>query len=380
MALKERESLQNQLKTVRIRLGLSQQELAETAGIARQTIGGIESQLYSPSAVVALRLAKALGCRVEEIFWIDGDEEAVEAKPAQGMPEAISARVAIARVGSQWVAHSLHGDGAFRSEMTPADGTGIWNCRQETMTVSLLDDPESLAKSVVIAGCTPALSLWARSAERWLPGLRVHWMHANSTVALKMLARGEVHCAGAHLCDPETGEFNAPFVRRELPGKTVALVHLGYWEEGLIVREGNPKGLKSVADLIRAGVRMINREQGSGTRLMLDSQLKKAGIDGARISGYDLEAISHQEAAAHVAHGSADIAIGTAAIAQTYALDFIPIQTVRYDLALMEESLHHVSISRLLDTLQHRWIRSQLSLLVGFDTGLTGEVTMVEAA
>lgn len=375
--MKEGSGLCNQLKAIRTRLGLSQQELATAAGIARQTIGGIEAELYSPSAAVALRLAKALGCRVEEIFWLEDESVTVEALPALETPTDVPMRMAMAQVGGRWVAHPLHGEMAFRSEMVPADGLGTWQAGSATLPVRLLDDPETLARTIVLAGCTPTLSLWARSAERWHPGLRVHWTHANSIAALGSLARGEVHAAGLHLCDPATGEFNAPFVRRVLPGRAVALVNLGLWEEGLVVGPGNPKRLQRASDLAQPGVRLINREEGAGSRLLLDTLLAVEGVPTEALTGYGQTAATHQEIAVAVASGQADVGVSTAAVAAIYGLGFVPLRQVRYDLAFLEETLQHEPVRQLLGTLQHRWVRSQLSVLGGYDTTWTGEVRSV---
>src|SRR5579862_8608180 len=123
MIQKQDGGISNSLKATRSRLGISQQQLAASAGVARQTIGGIEGGLYAPSAAVALRIARALGCRVEELFWLEDDLPVVEAVAAGSAPEGIALRLALARVDGRWVAHALHGDGAFRQELAPADGT-----------------------------------------------------------------------------------------------------------------------------------------------------------------------------------------------------------------------------------------------------------------
>jgi putative molybdopterin biosynthesis protein len=370
-------SLNNNLKAVRNRLGLSQQHLAEAAGVTRQTIGGIEAGQYAPSATVALKLARALGCRVEDLFWLDNDLPTVEADLAEGGKHDGDLRVSLARVGGRWVAHALSGDAAFRTEMVPADGIGAPSSGNETMPVRLLDEPEALGRTVVVAGCTPALSLWARSAERWQPGLRLHWVHANSMAALGSLARGEVHAAGVHLLDPESGEFNTPYVRQVLPGVRVALVNLGVWEEGLVVAAGNPRGLSGAVDLGRPGVRIVNRDEGAGARLLLDAQLAEAGILPANVEGYDQVVTSHEEVARKVADGRADAGVTTAAMAAVYGLGFVPLREVRYDLAIIAEYLEEEPVKQLLDTLHHRWVRSQLRLLGGYDTSSTGDVHLI---
>lgn len=359
--------LQNNLKQIRTRQGMSQQELAQLAGVSRQAISGVESDLYAPSAAVALRVARALGCRVEDLFWLEEDIPEIEAVPAEGTPAGADQRVLLGKVGGRWVAHPLMGEGAFRQEVIPADGAGSLLRGRPTMQVKLLDDPESLAQTVILAGCSPALSLWAQAAERWHPGLRVHWVFANSMAGLGRLSRGEVHAAGVHLYDPETGEYNVPFVKQALPGRPVALVNLGVWEEGLLVRHGNPLGLKSGADLLEPQVRIINREPGAGARQLLERFIQ-GGVPG------DLMATSHTEVARAVAEGRADVGVSTASMAAAYGLGFVPLQRVRYDMAIPREYMEEPPVRHLLSTLSHRRVRSQLEALGGYDTSQTGDV------
>jgi molybdate-binding protein/DNA-binding XRE family transcriptional regulator len=364
---------QNQLRSVRTRLALSQQELAEAAGVTRQTIGGIEGGLYSPSVAVALRLARALGCRVEELFWLDDDLPALDAHPSGDFAPAGGERVALARVGGQWIAHPLSGTAAFRSEMIPADGI-VEPEHDAGLRVRLLDEPDSLERTVALAGCTPALSLWARAAERWNPGLRVHWSFANSTRALEQLARGEVHAAGLHLYDVATGEYNTPFVRRALAGRDVLLFNLGTWEEGLILRPGREQRVRSVADLAAPDLRIINREEGAGARLVLEVALREAGLPPEAVAGFGDIAHGHLEVAQAVAAGRADAGVTTTCVARAFGLPFLPLKQVRYDLAVLQEYVSHPPVRQLFSTLEHRWVRSQLSVLGGYDITRTGEV------
>lgn len=375
--MKETGGLRNQLRAVRMRLNMSQQELAQAARVARQTIGGIEADLYAPSAAVALRIARALGCRVEELFWLDEQGPTVSASVSHSSGFCVGGRALLARIGDRWVAHSLDGDAAFRSELTPADAVVAGTSDDGSVEVRLLDEPERVARTIVIAGCTPALSLWARSVERWHPGFRVHWMYANSTDALTMLASGKVHAAGVHMCDPSRGWSNEHFVYQSLPDRAVTLVNLGIWEEGIITSPGNPRQIAGVTDLTRADVRIINREEGSGSRLMLDSALRDTGIDPGRIIGYDTVALTHAEVARRVAAGLADAGPGMQSIASIYGLDFTPIRKVRYDLAIPDEYLSDEPVRQLLTTLGHRWVRSQLEILCGYDTALTGQTVAV---
>lgn len=373
-----REDLANRLRSTRARLGISQQDLAAAAGVARQTIGGIEAGHYAPSAAVALKLARALGCHVEELFWLEGADAEIAAAPAEGTQIDGVTRVALARPGGRWIAHPLEGDQAFREEMIPADGIARASAGGE-WRVTLLDDAEMLARTVLLAGCTPALSLWARSAERWQPGMRIGWIFANSRDGLARLARGEVHAAGLHLCDPLSGECNAPYVRQALGERRAVLVCMGAWEEGLMVRHDNPKSIRSAGDLPQDGVTIVNREPGSGSRLLLETLLAEAGVPHDRVRGFDRIATSHVSVARRVASGDADAGPGVEAVARAYGLGFLPMRTVRYDLALLEAYLELDTVQQLLDTLGHRWVCSQLRALGGYDTSLTGERTLVAA-
>lgn len=379
--------LQNTLKELRTRLGRSQGDLAKAAGVSRQTIGGIEAGLYAPSALVALRLAKALGCRVEEVFWLQDDEETtLQAYPAQigAMSEASKSpklasgtRVSLGKVGERWIAHPLQGDAAFCTEMLPADGVvqvPSGASKSGMVEVNLLDAPDALNQTVFLAGCSPAFSLWLRSAARWQPGLRSQWLYANSTQSLDALARGEVHLAGMHLCDPKTGEANLSFVKSRFPKRSMTLVALGAWEEGMVVASGNPKNITRIDDLGNSDVRFVNREPGAGSRLLLDTELEHAGIKPLELNGYGREVKSHQSVAEAVVQGEADAGMTTGAMAFLYGLDFVPLRQVRFDLVLPDEFLDYPPVSQLLETLGHRQVRMQLRELGGYDTSQTGEI------
>jgi putative molybdopterin biosynthesis protein len=370
--MKQERPTRNQVRNLRARMSLSQQELADSAGVTRQTIGGIEAGQFSPSVTVALRLARALGCRVEDVFWHDEDLPELEAHPSTALDSAGGDRVALARVGHRWVAHPLSGPAAFRTEMVPADGLTEGRTGNR-IRVRALDDLDGLSQMVALAGCTPVMSLWARAAERWNPGLRVHWSFANSTSALQCLALGEVHAAGLHLCDPETGEYNTPYVRKALAGKDAVLFTLGAWDEGLAISP-TADGIRGVADLTAPGVTLINRERGAGARLVLDESLAAAGIPHNAIAGYERSVPGHLEVAQEIAAGRADAGVTTAAVARAFGLGFVPLREVRYDLAVLREHLDHPPVRRLFATLEHRWVRTQLNVLGGYDTSRTGEM------
>ncbi|MBD2771369.1 substrate-binding domain-containing protein [Iningainema tapete] len=372
--MKQDNNLRNNLKSIRTRLGMSQQDLANIAGVTRQTISGVESGQYAPSVAITLRLAKALGCQVEDLFWLDEDLPEIEAVLAKSVPSNQQVRFSLARVGGQWIAYPLIGKDAFRTEMIPADGEGNSQLGTGKVQVRLLDEMDKLHNTVVIAGCAPVISLWGRAAERWHPQLRVQFNFANSMAALHSLCRGEVHIAGMHLYDPQTGEHNTPFVRDVLSGRAAVLITLGMWEEGLLVQSGNPLGIKTLTDLVETGGTIVNRELGSGSRMVLEQTLEQEDIPFDSIKGFDRIVQSHQDVALAVVSGMADAGISTASVAATHGLEFIPLRSSRYDLVILKEYLEEPPVQQLLGTLGHRLVHSQLEILGGYDTSKIGEV------
>ncbi|QLE58879.1 substrate-binding domain-containing protein [Nostoc sp. TCL26-01] len=373
--MKQDSDLRNNLKSIRTRLGMSQQDLANIAGVTRQTISGVESGQYAPSVAITLRLAKALGCQVEDLFWLDKDLPEIEAILAKPVPSNQSLRLSLARVGGQWIAYPLLGKDAFRQDMIPADGESETQVGNSKVRVKLLDDNlEALHNTVVIAGCAPVISLWARATERWHPQLRVHFTFANSIAALHSLCRGEAHIAGMHLYDAKTGEYNVPFARDILAGREAVLITLGVWEEGLIVPSGNPKSFKTLGDLVAANATIVNREVGAGSRMLLEQQLQKEQIPLKAVQGFEHIVTSHQDVAQAVALGLVDAGISTASIAATFGLGFVPLHQSRYDLVILKEYLEEAPIQQLLSTLGHRMVHSQLEVLGGYDISKIGEV------
>ncbi|MEH2386188.1 MAG: substrate-binding domain-containing protein [Nostoc sp.] len=373
--MKQDSDLRNNLKSIRTRLGMSQQDLANIASVTRQTISGVESGQYAPSVAITLRLAKALGCQVEDLFWLERDLPEVEAVLAKPVPNGQQLRVSMARVGGQWIAYPLIGKDAFRQDMIPADGEGTSQKGTNKVRVRLLDDNlDTLHNTVVIAGCAPVISLWARATERWHPQLRVQYNFANSMAALHSLCRGEAHIAGMHLYDPETGEYNTPFVRDVLAGREAVLITLGVWEEGLLLKSGNPMGIRTVSDLVAGGATIVNREIGSGSRMLLEQTLKNEQIPFDAVQGFDNILKSHQDVAQAVVGGVADAGMSTASIATAFGLGFIPLHQSRYDLVILKEYLEEASVQQLLSTLGHRMVHSQFEILGGYDISKIGEV------
>ena len=184
------------------------------------------------------------------------------------------------------------------------------------------------------------------------------------------LRQGLCQISGSHLLD-ETGEYNTPFVRHLFPDRDVEVVTLAYRTQGLMLTKGNPKGIKQVADVAKPNIRFVNRNAGSGTRLWLDSELRKLKIPTEKINGYDKVVNTHSEAAALIETGKADAALGLQAAAHQHGLDFIPLFEERYDLVLPREQEN--TLMPVLDYIQTIAFRNAVNSLTGYDTAHSGE-------
>ncbi len=191
---------------------------------------------------------------------------------------------------------------------------------------------------------------------------------------LLALARREADVAGAHLLDHETGEYNIPFVKHLLPEEKIVLVNLAYRENGLMVARGNPKRIIGVRSLKRGGIRLINRQRGAGTRLLLYSSLRSAHIDPHALAGWERVASTHEAVAAAISTGIADAGPGLSATAKEWGLDFIPLGEERYDLVILQSTFDSGRVQPLLDALHSQAFRHKASALQGYNLSKSGHV------
>lgn len=367
------DQLESYVRGKRVAAGLSQSELAQRAGLTRQAVSAIEAGHYVPNTAVALRLAGVLDCPVEELFALPGDSRRVSAELLGALPESSPGRVQLARVGPRLLARPLAG---VSGTITTADGILRQHGDPSTSAtqIDLLVDPRVIENTAVVAGCDPSLALIGAHLTRRYPSYRLLWVQGGSLSALQALGRGEVHAAGSHLRDPKTGQENVPFARRELSGRSMTVVTLSRWQQGLIVAAGNPKGIREVADLLRPDVRIVNRELGSGGRTMLDDRLVRFGGNPDGIEGYRHELASHMAVAEAVAAGQADAGPGIEAAARAFGLDFVPLQVERYDLVIPLEQLESAPIQALLEVAATRACRDEVEALGGYDSSEVGTI------
>ncbi|MBI4523841.1 MAG: helix-turn-helix domain-containing protein, partial [Deltaproteobacteria bacterium] len=365
------EPVENRLREKRQLLGLSQKTLADLAGITRQSVGAIEANLYSPATVVALRLARALKCRVEDLFSVKAAPEFVEGELVGRLPAGISkSRVKVTRVGERLLIRPLSALGGFSVLTAGSDGFVLGPRRPgKRVNVQLLRERREVDGQIAIAGCDPAIALAAEYVRRNLRQDCALPCVMGSSAAVEALKRGEVHVAGVHLADSDTGEWNLPYLRRHLKDTSCLVVTFASWEEGLIVARGNPKGIHSMADLVRKDVKLVNREAGTGARHLLDRQMTLSGLSPDHIRGYADTVPSHVELAWMIKGGIADVGVGARVAASAFEVDFIPLQTERYDFVIPRVYYDtHPSLKAFLDTIVSGSFRTELEALGGYDT------------
>lgn len=239
--------------------------------------------------------------------------------------------------------------------------------------VELRRDLASIRRMVLLAGShDPLLDYLGSLLGRDFPGRSLAVAPLGSLGGLLALARGEAHLAGAHLIDEATGEYNLPYVAKHLT-EPVAVVTLVHRQQGFIVPRGNPKGVRDWTDLLRPDVRFINRQRGAGTRVLLDLELAKRGLDPSGITGYDREEYTHTGLAAAVLAGTADTGLGLYSAARALGLDFVPVAEERYDLVIPERELETERIAQLLKVVESADFRAAAAQLGGYDTRQTGQ-------
>jgi putative molybdopterin biosynthesis protein len=372
----------NHLKSLRSQKGFSQSELAGRAGITRQAVSSIESNLYLPTTAVALHLASVLACRVEDLFSLVATEDIIDGKLIGHLPQsdmkASPIRVKVSTVGSKTVVRPVTGLGEALSFTVSADGYVVEAHGQTsgaTVRVKLSRDRQAIEQAISVAGCDPAIFLAGEHMRRRKDQTSLVGWTMGSMAALRALQQGEVHVAGLHLLDPATGESNLPFLRRALKSSNYEVVTFATWEEGLLVRAGNPKSIRAIHDVVDPHVTIVNREEGAGARLLLDQRLRAAGINSDQVKGYGTIVASHFEIARAIASRQADVGVGIRSAAQLFELDFVPLQAARYDLVVPKAYLKlHPTLAHLFETLVSRPFRNEIEALGGYDTSETGKL------
>ncbi|MFZ0133865.1 MAG: molybdopterin biosynthesis protein [Desulfobacterales bacterium] len=297
-------------------------------------------------------------------------------------------RVKLGQVGGRIVATPLPRGAGCITSITEADGIiripnhveGI--NAQQAVAAELLRPLPAIRNTIVIVGSHDnTLDVLADELRAGGgSGLSLSSSHVGSMGGLMAVKKGLCHLAGAHLLDTRDGSYNTSYIERYLPelyaAKKIRLVNLVFREQGLIVLPGNPKNINSIDDLAREDVTLINRQAGSGTRILLDYRLQESGLDPGRIQGYGIEEFTHMSVAVAVLSGTADAGLGICAAARALNLDFVPIVTERYDLVVPDTFFETRNFQVLLEIIRSSAFKKRVEALGGYGTARTGDILL----
>ena len=220
----------------------------------------------------------------------------------------------------------------------------------------------------------PVLDFLQTDLRRSFPEIYLFSTNIGSAEGLKALNRGYTDIAWCHLFDPKTKEYNTPYLPSYLPGMKAVVVNLFYRDLGFTVPRGNPLGIKGFKDLTKKGVRFINRQKGSGTRLLIDQRLKEIELVQSRIAGYDNEVNTHFEVGLSILNGTANVGITSVAASKLLSLEFIPITHERFDMVLDQKTFFGKNVQAFIELLHSREFREKVQRIGGYDLKESGRV------
>ncbi len=290
-------------------------------------------------------------------------------------------RVRMGYVGDKLMASPLSRGSGVVSSFMKADGIlevaqGVEGYETGSeVEVRLLSPISKLENTLVAIGShDPLLDELADMMHLGDSAVYMSSSHVGSMGGIMAIRRGEAHAAGCHLLDTESGAYNIAFMKKYFPNGGVKLVRCVGRQQGLMVQRGNPLGIKEFADIARDGLRYVNRQKGSGTRILTDYLCRQNGLDTAAVYGYDREELTHTSVAAQIVSGSADAGMGIYSAAKLYDLDFIPICIEEYDLIIPDQVWETEQVKRLLNTLKSDAFREKILAMGGYTLDRPGEV------
>jgi putative molybdopterin biosynthesis protein len=299
------------------------------------------------------------------------------------VPEKKSVIAKVGKVGENIVASPVSRGAGMLMSLVRADGFVRIPAMSEGVGVSAEVEVKLFGKTmddisetiVCIGSHDNIIDVLALFLKKRYPRFSLSSAHVGSLGGLISLKRGEAHVAGTHLLDEDSGEYNVPFIQRFIPDEKIILINLVYRQQGLYVLKGNPKNITGFHDLVRNDVVFINRQPGSGTRLLTDKYLQDSGIQPENIQGYEREEYTHMTVASAVLNGIADTGLGILAAAEALGLDFIPLASERYDIALPERFMGMEMIQNLLHIIRNdKEFSDAVKNLGGYDVSDMGKV------
>jgi putative molybdopterin biosynthesis protein len=291
-------------------------------------------------------------------------------------------RVKLAKIDDNIMAYPLSRGAGVISSLVEADALvripslseGL-SLKEETDAELLIENSSNIISTVIIIGSHDLiLDVLKNELQTNFPEFRLASFHTGSMGGLLALKQRITHMATSHLLDIESGEYNFPYIERILAGYKLVIVNMAYRQQGFMVQKGNPKDILAIKDLIRSDVRLINRQKGSGTRVLLDYLLSKKNINSNDIKGYQQEEFTHLMVASAVSNKRVDVGLGIFSAAKAFDLDFVPLIKERYDLIIPEKYFNSPGIEAILKIIKTDSFKKQVNELGGYDLNHCGEV------
>ena len=321
----------------------------------------------------------------------DLEPQTVQVEPTRKLASKLGVeeflRVKLGEVSGRIVATTLPRGAGSITSITEADGIiripdhveGIID--KEPVTAELLRPLSAIHNTLVIVGSHDnTLDVLTNQLRSGNSGITLSSSHVGSMGGLMAIKKGMCHLAGSHLLDTQDGTYNISYVKKYLPemvaDNQIRIIHLVFREQGLIVPKGNPKNIQGIEDLKRDDIVLINRQAGSGTRILLDYRLQQMELDPARIKGYQNEEFTHMSVAVAVLSQTADTGLGIYAAARALDLDFVPVVTEQYDLVIPQTFFESPGVQTLLEVVRSTEFRAQVEALGGYSTHKTGDILL----
>ena len=308
--------------------------------------------------------------------------EAVLTRPVvSGLKYQEFVRVRMGVVGNKLTASPLSRGAGVVSSFMKADG--ILEVPQgtegyeagEKVRVRLLTEPKKLENTLVVIGShDPLLDEVADMMHIDNPDVYMSSTHVGSIGGIMAIRRGEAHAGGCHLLDTETGKYNISFLKKYFPNGGIRLVRCVGRQQGLMLAKNNPLNIQEFADITKEGVRYVNRQKGSGTRVLMDYLCQQYQVNPDNIYGYEREELTHTSVAAQIANGSADAGMGIYSAAKLYDLKFLPICIEKYDLIIPEHAWETPVVQQLLETIKSTAFKEKMLSMGGYTVENPGEL------
>jgi len=339
---------------------------------------------YPVSAIIAFeQLVQPL--LLQLLHQPEPEIPAVEALPTRKMPSKLGVeefvRVKLGKVGQTLVATPLPRGAGSITSITEADGiiripSHIEGLTEEApVPVHRLRPISAIYHNIVSVGSHDnSLDVIADMLREKSSRTTLSSSHVGSMGGLMAIKKGLCHMAGTHLLDTADGNYNISYIKRYLPDKAVHLIHLVNRDQGLIVKSGNPKNIQNINDLGRPDVQFVNRQGGSGTRILLDYRLKQVQLSPSDITGYANEEYTHMAVAVAVLSGAADVGLGIHAAAKALNLEFIPVITESYQLVIPDEFIETPYIGLLREVIASAEFNYRVAALGGYHLENVGEI------